>query len=155
MNRDGPMIRIENHGLAADLPDGWDGQIFVRSGPEGATMPVLQAASFALPAEGGDFGGGAVEQMGDYDVFVALCEYGSDSVNTPLFSSSTLGGLSPDDFHTQALQRPLPPQCGTQQFVTIAGRAFCLYVVLGNHRLREHLVPAAEGVVATITVAPR
>lgn len=149
------MTRIEGHGLAATLPSGWEGEIFLRPDDTGATMPVLHAATFALPAGRGDFGGGAVETMGHYDTLVVLAEYGADSVGTPLFSASSLGPIPPDEFQTQALQRPIPPQCGLQQFATIGGRAFCLYVVLGNHRLRAQLAPAAETVVRSIEVTPR
>jgi hypothetical protein len=148
------VTRIEGYGIAVDLPDGWEGQISVRSDAEGPVKPVLHAATFTLPPGRGDFGGGAVERMSDYDAFIALCEYDAESAGTPLFATTSLGPLPPDEFHTQALQRPLPPQCGTQQFATLAGRAFCLYVVLGNHRLRGQLAPAAEAVVTSIEVSP-
>ena len=36
---------------------------------------VLHAASFALPAERGDYGSGAVEVMGGSDVLVCLLEH--------------------------------------------------------------------------------
>ena len=49
----------------------------------------------------------------------------------------------------------LPGMSGTQHFFQVAGRPFCLYVVVGSHRTRGPLVRAANDVVRTIRVDPR
>ena len=66
------------HGIGADLPPGFEGRIFTRqgSGIEVAN-PVAQFATFPLPDDVGDFGGGAVNLMGNDDIFVVLFEYGT------------------------------------------------------------------------------
>lgn len=147
------MPTIEGHGISVDVPSGWDGEIYVR--PEEPALPVLHLATIALPAGRGDFGGGAVERLGSYDIFVSFSEYGPESVGTALFAAADLTPVPPDAFDTQALQRPIPPQCGWQRFATVANRPFCLYVVLGNHRLRARLAAEAQAVVETIAVNPR
>jgi len=148
------MSRIEGHGISAEIPPGWDAEIYVR--PDGdAALPILHLGTFSLPAGRGDFGGGAVERMGSRDIFISFSEYGAESVGTPLFSSTALTPIPPDSFDTQALQRPIPPQCGWQRFATISGRAFCLYIVLGHHRLRSRLAAEAERVVEGFAVGSR
>lgn len=148
------MARIEGHGIAVDVPAGWDAEIYVR--PDGAAaLPLLHMATFALPAGRGDFGGGAVERMGSRDIFMSLSEYGAESVGTPLFATGALTPVPPEAFDTQALQRPIAPQCGWQRFATLSGRPLCLYVVLGHHRLRARLAAEAQSVVETITIDPR
>ena len=47
---------------------------------------MAQFATFALPGDVGDFGGGAVNLMGDNDIFAVLFEYGPDSLGTRLFA---------------------------------------------------------------------
>lgn len=133
-------MELTGHGLAVDLPTGWEGRIS-REEPQdvrlarrgGVTPPVAHLASFALPPHRGAFGSGAVELMRAGDAFVALVEYGPDAVGTPLFAGKGLPRrLDPRWFSSQALQRSLPPQVGWQTFFTDAGRAFCLYVVLAD-----------------------
>jgi hypothetical protein len=52
------------------------------------------------------------------------------------------------------LQRAIKGQAGAQRFFHDAGRAFCLYVVLGAFANRRTLVPAVNQVLATLTVGP-
>jgi hypothetical protein len=52
------------------------------------------------------------------------------------------------------MQRPLPGQSGAQFFFTEAGRAFCLYVVLGSHARRRQLVPEVNLVLSALSVTP-
>ncbi len=149
------MPRLDSHGLVADLPRGWEGEIFTRGGvPDqhrasaavaGAPdPPCLHAANFALPAVRGDYGGGAVELMGAGELFVALLEFDAASATTALFAQQGPGTLTEASFNPQRLQRTLPGQSGTQRFFTAAGRPFCLYVVLGAHADRSRLVPLAN-----------
>jgi hypothetical protein len=158
---------ISSAGLAADLPAGWDGEIFVRAAPHGGSAPqttsgtvavarpVLQFATFALPSVRGDFGDGAVELMGPRDAFVALFEHGPASVGTALFATNRPPWpVAAGDFGEHRLQHPLPGQVGAQWFFTTSGRAFCLYVVLGSSTLRSVLLRPVNRVLASIRITP-
>jgi len=156
--------RLSSHGIAAELPRGWEGEIFSRGGvPDGhrasaaaagaAQPPCLHAANFALPANRGDYGSGAVEGMRSGEVFVALLEFDAASAGTALFAAQGLGTITESSFNPQRLQRTLPGQSGTQRFFTAAGRPFCLYVVLGSHADRARLVPSVNGFLAGLSIA--
>jgi len=159
------MARLAAHGLELDLPQGWDGRIMrretapveVRAAPPGGVAPpppaVAHAATFSLPRELGDFGGGAVELMRRDDLFVSLVEFDRDSLGTTLFVRNGLPGrLRPGDFDPQALQRTLPGQAGTQVFFTAADRPFCLYVVLGSFVRRAGMVPVVNGLLSGVQI---
>lgn len=137
---------LQSHGFAVDLPTGWEGAVregevadavrqrAARTGRTVATPPVLHLTTATLPALRGDYGSGAVDLLTTDDVFVAVLEYGRDSVGTPLFDTGKMPRrLSPADFTPNGLQRAIPGQSGSQTFCTEAGRALCLYVVLGDH----------------------
>lgn len=162
------MTHIASHGIRAEVPAGWDGRIYRRS-PEvvaasaveaarhraATTHAVFHAASFPLPVERGDFGGGAVELMAAEDTLVALVEYHPDSVGTALFRSAGVPrSLDPRTFSPTILQRLLPGQGGTQAFFNESGRAWCLYVVLGSFRARAALVPKVNAVLDSIRIDP-
>lgn len=169
-------MRIGAHGIAAELPAGWEGGIRAeptrtvggdeRLGTAGAggpsderaptTHPVAHFATFPLPAERGDFGGDVVPLMSTADAFVALLEYGPDEVGSPLFEKRGLSRrLDPRAFHRGALHRTLAGHAGYQEFFTEGGRAFCLYVVLGDAGDAHRLVRQVEQVLATIDIEPR
>jgi hypothetical protein len=134
---------IEAHGLAADPPRGWDGEIYVRDSAPPisggartqsvvAPLPILHLASFPLPAPRGDYGGGAVELMREGDIFVALLEHTADEARTPLFARNRIPWpLRTDGFRPETMQRPLPGLWGHQSFFAHSSRGFCLYVVIG------------------------
>jgi hypothetical protein len=148
-------VRLARHGLALDLPSGWDGRIYRRALGAGApTNAVLHAANFALPADRGDYGSGAVEHMGRGHVLVVLIEHDLAAAGAGLFRRQGLPlPLRPADFSPQALQRTLPGQSGVQRFFTWRGRPFCLYVVLGSHAGRARLLPVVNALLGTATVA--
>lgn len=151
------MVELASRGIRVALPGGWDGHIYRRAASGVAeTHDVLHAASFALPPERGDFGGGAVELMQADDIFISLFDYGADSAGLPLFAkrSGVPTALTPDQFDPSALQRTLPGQCGTQVFFTTAGRGFCLYVVLGSWRDRVALHHRANVLLSTVVIGP-
>ena len=50
------------------------------------------------------------------------------------------------------LQRTLRGQAGVQRFFHEAGRAFCLYVVLGSFARRQEMVGAVNEVLASLAV---
>ncbi len=164
------MTPLTSGGVTVGLPRGWEGEIFNRA-PEGGgrslsgpnedysddtevARNVIHVANFALPAERGDFGSGAVELMSSGAVMVILFEHGPESVDTPLFARSGVPQLTADEFHPQQMQRTLQGQSGRQIFFNTAGRAFCLYVVLGSHRQREVLVPLVNEVLASLDIEP-
>ena len=161
------MSVLADGGITVDLPQGWDGQILAAgqgsaSGSQvlaaGADEPaseglVLHAASFALPAERGDFGSGAVEVMGGSDVLVCLLEHEREAASTALFSREGVPRLDPSMFSPQSMQRTIAGMAGTQHFFQLAGRAFCLYVVVGSWRTRGPLVLVADKVTRSIAVA--
>jgi hypothetical protein len=148
-----PTVRA--HGIASELPDGFDAKIFVRAVPVGTAYAVAQFATFPLPDDVGDFGSGAVNLMGPNDVFVTLFEYGPESLGTQLFArQGRPSTFSTDDFSPTVLRRGLPGQSGTQWFFTEAGRPFTLYAVLGSHLRRTFLVPQVNAVLASLAVSP-
>jgi hypothetical protein len=53
------------------------------------------------------------------------------------------------------LQRITPGQSGAQYFYNEAGRAFCLYVVLGSHDRRSQLVGEARRLLSGLGVRPQ
>ena len=148
------MTTLTMHGIAVDLPRGWEGAITWRDAMDGETThPVLHAASFPLPPDRGDFGSGAVDMMTVDDVFVALLEYHPDSTGTALFSRQGVPvALDVDRFSPSILQRQLPGYAGTQEFFTEQGRAFCLYAVLGAYRRRHRLVPRINDLLPGIRI---
>lgn len=152
------MSRLERAGISVELPSGWEGAITgggFQQLAQGSKQPtLLHLASFPLPAERGSFGSGAVELMSTRDILMVLFEYGPESADTPLFSSQGVPrSLDPQLFDRDALQRGIQGQSGLQQFFTVNGRAFCLYVVLGSHIDRAELVPRINEVLATLEIS--
>lgn len=142
-----PAAAVLHHqGIRLALPAGWEGRIrqAPSDDPDEEPMTVAHAATFALPPGMGDYGGGAVETMARSDVFLALVEFGPESVGTALFRPQGIPRLRADLFDPLTLQRVLPGQSGTQRFFTTNDRAFCLYVVLGSHLRRASLVEVAR-----------
>jgi hypothetical protein len=157
------------HGIDVTLPAGWDGHITVRDDgtPTAAisaagagvvalrSHPVVHLANFGLPPAPGDFGSGAVELMGDRDVFVVLFEYEASATTTALFRAHGIPrSLTSRDFQPATLRRGIPGQSAHQAFFQEGGRAFCLYVVLGAHARRAALVPMVNRVLATVRITP-
>lgn len=138
-----------------ELPSGWEGSID-GDGPtpqtDGPVRPtVAHFSNFPLPAGRDDFGGGAVEEMVSGDVFVVLFEY-AGGAGRPLFAAEGMPRLAAGDFDRNALQTGLPGQTGVQRFFTAAGRAFCLYVVVGSHIDRADVIPQVNQLLAAVEV---
>lgn len=171
-------MQVTGAGIRAELPGGWEASVrgaplheiarpddgdgpvgsadaLARQAATGASVAVLHAGTFPLPADRGDFGSGAVELMADGDTFVALLEFGPEEVDTPLFAAEGLPRrLDPRRFGPRSLQRQLPGQAGWQHFFTDAGRAFCLYVVLGDRGDAHLQVRRVERLLAGLTIEP-
>jgi len=128
------MTRLVAHGVAVDVPRGWEGRILRRAAvnPAEQSRTVVHVASFPMPEARGDFGVGVTELMRSGDVFVTLFEYGPESLGTPLFASQGVPALSVDLFSARRLQRTLSGQLGCQLFFTADNRPFCLYVVIAG-----------------------
>ena len=163
------MAELRAHQVRCTLPAGWDGRITVRgdgapdafrasSGQELFTArpePVVHLANFGLPEERGDFGSGAVELMGDRDVFIVLFEYEPAAAQTALFRKRGVPrDLPTNAFNQTMLRRGIAGQAGYQDFFNEAGRAFCLYIVLGSGNRRGPLVKLVNSVLATVQIAP-
>lgn len=153
-------MRIDAHGLEVDVPRGWDGEIYRRSGGLRAlgdrseqAHAVLHLGNFPLPRTRGDYGSGAVEIMGADGIFISLFEFGPESVGKALFSARGLPSVTAGDFAPHTMQRPLPGQSGAQYFFTHGERAFCLYVVLGSHARRRELVPEINEVLGSLSLS--
>ena len=149
------MATIRAHGIAAQLPNGFEGRIYVRPTLAGESYPIGQFATFPIPDDIGDFGSGAVSLMSPDDVFATLFEYGPESLGTALFRSQGLPtSFTPADFSPVRLRRGLPGQSGTQRFFTEAGRPFSFYAVLGSHMLRASLVPSVNALISALLISP-
>jgi hypothetical protein len=158
------MGTLSGHGITIDLPAGWEGRISQRDatsadsagassvGPASTAGALLQTANFALPASTGDFGAGAVELMGNRDLLVVLFEYDTASATAPLFAPRGVPRLAIEDFSTLTLQRALHGQGGAQRFFNEAGRALCLYVVLGSHARRVRTIRVINDLLSTVRI---
>jgi hypothetical protein len=146
--------KLTRQGIEIELPDGWDGRIYRREADAGAvTRQALHAANFALPPGLGDYAVGAVERMERGDVLVVLLEFDPDSAGQGLFSAEGLPEhLGAGDFSPTAMPRAVPGRTAAQWFFSVAGRAFCLYVVLGSHQERAEVLPLVNAVVGTLRV---
>ena len=128
-------MRLAAYGISLELPRGWDGRIYRRTG----ASPTLHAANFQLPAEDADFGSGATGRMPYGGIFLALKEYEAGPhlrPGTGLYASRSIPlPLHSRYFQPRALQVGRLGQSGFQHFFTAAGRRpFCLYAVIkGAH----------------------
>jgi hypothetical protein len=149
------MPPLTAHGMRVEIPAGWDARIYRRAPKPGArTAAVVHAGNFALPPGPGDFGGGAVEVMGEHHVLIVLMEHGPESAGTPLFAQpGPPPSLTAADFDPHGLQRGLPGQGGLQRFFSWEGRPFVLYVVLGSYQRRARLVPLVNAFLRGLTIA--
>lgn len=149
------MSLLRASGISVELPPGWDGGIAEPTVlADGAVRrSVTHLASFPLPERRGDYGGGAVELMAWTDILIVLLEFDPGATAQPLFSTEGLPHpLRPSDFGRDTLQRRVEGQGGCQAFFQSAGRAFCLYVVVGSHVDRADLLPTINDVLARIEI---
>lgn len=153
-------MKLNAHGLAVELPPGWEGRIYRR--PEGD--PTLHAANFSLPLRDGDFGSETTARMRPGNMFVTITEYRPGNGLEPgrgLFNARAIPlPLEPRRFRRNTLLVARPGQAGFQHFYTQNGRPFCLYAVLslprGGHaaRVAPH-VEALNEVLRSVEIAKR
>jgi hypothetical protein len=121
-------------GITVELPPGWIGRI--RPSREG--LPVLQAASFPLPANDSEDGQVAQEIIGTRGIYVNLLDLGPHSedadwrpVRGPVMvERSGLGASNPP-------QRETPALLATTRNLLIDGRARRLTVFIGSADLEN------------------
>ncbi|HZU15997.1 MAG TPA: hypothetical protein VFD01_05245 [Candidatus Dormibacteraeota bacterium] len=147
------MSRLSAQGITVDVPAGWDVRIYLRDAVPGETThAVLHAATFPLPGRRGDYGSGAVEAMGNDDIFAAMVEFDPAHAGDRLFAAAGVPVRLPaQSFSPSSLQRRISGQLGTQRFFHDAGRAFCLYVVLAG--AAAGLADEASSFVAGISIS--
>lgn len=150
-------MKLSSLGLSVNLPDGWDGRIYARE--DG--LAALQAASFPLQPNSGEFGSSSVSVMPGDGAFLALVEYDRESASQALFAGSGRPKtVNPDDFDANAVAQGQDGRSGQQIFFNEAGRAFCLYLVAGSPQTRGVGVPAVgkaagqmNAVLATLAIS--
>ncbi len=147
-------MNLDHGGLASTLPTGWEARARLQPSnvPGRRGNLLLHAATIPLPAERGDFGSGVVEHLGPDDVFLSLFEYDAADAGKALFASRGLPVLRPSDFSTADLQRTQLGRSGGQWFFQVAGRPFCLHVVLGSHSRRAAGAARATALLLRTTV---
>jgi hypothetical protein len=145
-------VRLARHGFLVDVPRGWDVRVYRRTPSDGVatTHGIVHAANFALPESRGDYGSGAVELMTRDHVFISLVEFHPSSAGTALFERRGVPTLDPAKFSPRKLQRTITGQAGCQSFFNHRGRAFCLFVVVGDYSNRVRLVQRANELVAAL-----
>jgi hypothetical protein len=142
-------MRLAAHGIALDLPQGWDGRIWSREGGGG---PVVHAANIPLPPSDGDFATLATQSLPADGVVVVLVDYGTADAGTPLYDHPAPTRIDAAGLSPQTLLRRRPGQRGLQRFFTSSGRAMCLYVVVGSAAHASDLAAAVSGVLATLQI---
>jgi hypothetical protein len=161
------MTQLSGSGIGVDVPSGWEARIYAKprgvdrsgfgSAATGGEQPmnnaVLHVASFPLPPNTGDYGGGAVEQMTNKDLLVVLMEHGRESLGTALFEPHGIPRVTSDEVSTMCLQRLIDGQGGVQKFFTENDRTFCLYVVFGSFARRVRTVPVVNDILDTLTIS--
>ena len=162
------MPELSAYGLTVDPPSGWEGRIFRRvesgelraaevSGPPAPvgelTFAVVHVATIPIPVDMADYGSDVVSELGPDDALVVLKEFEPASASQPLFASPGMPSrLDPGAFDPATLQRRLDGQAGYQVFFNEAGRAFCLYVVLGAYDRRVTTVERVNDVLSTMSI---
>jgi len=149
-------VNLTGHGIHIELPHGWSGRVF-RHGSGAAT---LHAANYALALNDGEFGDRSTARTPAAGCFLALTEYlpgGDLQPGRGLYAAHRLGlPLDPAALSPRALAHPRPNQAGLQQFATLGGRPFCLYVVTAGDRThRRRAALHADQVLATLRVEAR
>jgi hypothetical protein len=149
-------VNLSRYGLHLAVPPGWEARIYRRApeDPGELSYPVLHLGTVPLPAVRGDYGGGVVEHLGSEDVFISLLEFGSAVADEGLFAHQGLPRLRPSQFAPGRLPHVQADVSAVQHFFSAAGRAFCLYVVVGSDGRRMATVPKAESALRGLTIRP-
>jgi len=142
-------VELTGYGIAVELPSGWEGRIYKR--PEGD--PTLHAGNFPQPVEDGDFGSRSLNAMGSTGAFLVVTEYDRTLADRGLFSTQAPAPLpATSELSPFALQRTRPGQLGIQRFMTIGGRPFCVYVVVGTEPSPSRLLADVNAVLRSLAI---
>ncbi len=149
-------MKLSAHGIRIELPRGWSGRLF----SHGEGVATLHVGNFTLALDDGEFGDRSTGAMTDGTAFIALTEYRAGAGLKPgsgLFAGRRIPRrLDPSALKNTGLAHPRPGQVGMQQFFTVAGRPFCLYVVLAGGRVtRRRQLAALERVLRSVQIEPR
>lgn len=144
---------LAGHGVRLELPHGWSGRLYRRAG----SAVTLHAANYPLVLADGEFGDRSTARMPHGGCFLALTEYlpgGDLRPGTGLYAARRLTlPLDPSSLSVRGLAHPRPGQAGGQQFATLGGRPFCLYVVTAGDRMqRRRAALHADQVLRTLRV---
>jgi hypothetical protein len=142
-------MELTGYGISVDLPSRWEGRIYKR--PEGD--PTLHAGNFPLPVEDGDFGSRALAAMADTGAFLVVTEYDHALAARGLFAPGAPAPLpATSELNAWALLRIRKGQLGIQRFMTIGGRPFCVYVVVGSIPGPSRLLAEANNVLRSLSI---
>jgi hypothetical protein len=151
------MTVIMSHGIAIDVPAGWEARMFVPDVPPPAVnLPVLHLTNTILTHERSSFAPELAARGGGTGALVALLEFEHTLADKGLYAPQGLDlPLGRDRFHPRALQVPSLVQEGHQRFFSRHGRAFCLYVVLGTGPGADRRLHAVNEALASLRIQPR
>ena len=151
------MTRLDSHGIAIDVPRGWEGRIFVPDlAPPAINLPILHLTDAILTVERSSYAPELANRAGGTGILVALLEFDHTLADVGLYEPQGLKlPLPRDRFHPKALQFPSLVQEGHQRFFSWGGRAFCLYVVLGTARGVDRRLATANEALASLEIEPR
>lgn len=149
------MLKMEAIGINLGLPPGWEAEVDggggdAEEGSAKVTTPRVHLGNFALPANRGDFGSGAVEKMVSGDILICLLEESPTVIGSGLYSAEGMPTISGNDFAPEGMQRPLRGQSGAQKFFHMDDRAFALYIVMGSHISRASFIEEVNEVLRAI-----
>jgi hypothetical protein len=157
-------MRVAAHGITADLPDRWEGAIraeredALSAAAAGRGAPTRSPTCRASACPAAAVTSAAVRSRRWAGTTTSSRSSSSvrHEAHSPLFAATGLPRrLDPRRFSPRALQRMLPGQTGMQHFFTAGGRAFCLYVVLGDRDDAHLHVRRVERVLARLTIQDR
>jgi hypothetical protein len=149
-------VILSAHGVRIELPAGWSGRVFSRSG-QAAT---IHAGSFPVSLNDGEFGDRSTGRMPEGGAFLALTEYlpgGGLEPGVGLFAPSRpRRPLDPTSFSKRKLAHSRPGQLGMQHFFTAGRRPFCLYLVIsGDRSTRRRQLIRLDHVLGTLQIESR
>ena len=150
-------MSVAAHGIAVDLPEGWEGRIFRRAHGD----PTLHAGTFALPFEDGEFGSRATARIPPGGTFVTLTEYRPGQGLEPgkgLFAPRAVAlPIARSRFKPNQLLVARRGHRGFQHFFTEGGRPFCLYAVIHEPPLTAARadIGAVNSVLESLAIEPR
>jgi hypothetical protein len=143
------VSRLSAYGISLELPAGWEARAFSHG------EPTIHLATFPLPRSDGEFGSRATARLPADGLFLALTEYAvrPAELEEGIFAARAPRSLDARELSERTLLRPIAGQRGLQRFFSIAGRAFCVYVVCGRDGRRR--LAAANEALASLQVDAR